>query len=161
MRFGRRRDLERAIDGHNSVVRVCEEQNRLFKVFLFSMYYIGSPAVILGFNLSRSNTLDPFIKYSFTIFVAIVLSVVFCLNLFNALITKTAQKPRLHQYRYLNRRLTFRYRMRIMAFIERLCGPDIGFYCLDLFPMNNYEFYLYITNCVENYMLFQDLFKIQ
>ena len=161
LRFGSRKDIERAIDRHNSVVRVCEEQNRMFKVFLFVLYYIGSPAIILCINLALSNRIDLFIKYTLSVALAIVLSVVFCLNLFNSLITKTAEKPRLHLYRYLNRKLTFRHRMRIMRFIERLCGSEIGFYCLDLFHMNNYEFYLYITNCAKNYILFQHLFKIQ
>ena len=161
LRFGSRRDIQRAIDRHNSVVRVCEEQDRMFKVFPFILYYIGSPSIILCVNLALSNRIDPFIKYTLSVAVAITLLVFLGLNLFNSMITKTAEKPRLHLYRYLNRSLTFRHRMRIMAFIERLCGPDIGFYCLDLFPMNNYEFYLLITNCVKNYILFQDLFKIQ
>ncbi|CAG2172314.1 unnamed protein product [Oppiella nova] len=32
-------------------------------------------------------------------------------------------------------------KIKILAFIEKLSGPDIGFYCYDLFPMNNYELY--------------------
>ena len=41
----------------------------------------------------------------------------------------------------IKNRLTFRQRWKLLAFIEKLSGRPIGFYCYDLFPMNNYEFY--------------------
>ena len=40
-----------------------------------------------------------------------------------------------------------------MAFIEKLDGPEIGFYCWVLFPMNSYMFYKYVANCVVTYFL--------
>ncbi|CAG2170766.1 unnamed protein product [Oppiella nova] len=41
--------------------------------------------------------------------------------------------------------LSFSYQMFSLAFIELLSGADIGYYCLDLFPMNTYEFYEYCS----------------
>ena len=71
----------------------------------------------------------------------------------SAWVNKGAHKS----YPVLFSHLTQRYmplwlRIKLMAFIERKSGPDIGFYCYDLFPMINYEFYQYIYICGQNYL---------
>jgi hypothetical protein len=48
-------------------------------------------------------------------------------------------------------------KFQIMNMIERLAETDIAVPCLDLFPLNNYEFYLYISASVSNFFLFVDL----
>ena len=161
LRFGSVRDIERAIDCHNIVVKECEDINRMYKIITFIIYYIASPSMILCTRLALSKDLDPIIKYPLFLIAFIAGCVFVGMNFLSSLIRRTAHRPRLLLYKYLDRSLTLRHRMKIMAFIEKLCGPDIGFYCLDLFPMNNYEFYLYITNCVKNYILFDQLFKVK
>ena len=54
-----------------------------------------------------------------------------------------------------SRKMNFsiREKLKIMQFIEKLSGPDIGFYCLDFFPMNGYEFGKYLYVCGANYIL--------
>ena len=86
---------------------------------------------------------------------------VFGLNLITSQITRIAHKPRelFHEY-LLHNTVTFNQKIRIIAFIESLSGPDIEFYCLDLFPMTNFEFYLYITNCVKIYFLCHSVFAL-
>ena len=94
-----------------------------------------------------------------TISFVILFSVVFSLNLFSCFVIDSVHKPKYQLYRYLTKsNLTVNQRIKIQSFIEKLCGPDIGFYCLDLFPMNNFEFYVYCVNCVKNYILFNQTF---
>jgi hypothetical protein len=40
-----------------------------------------------------------------------------------------------------------------MAFMERLSAKDIGFYCYDMFLMNNYEFATYVIGFIMNHIL--------
>ena len=159
LRSGRRKFVEDAIHRHHLLVRLCADLNNMFRIWIFILYYIASPAIILFGNLALSKNIHPFLRKLMGILVILEFAVFIGLNFLNSLIIKSAHRPRLLFYKYLSRRLPLRHRMRIMAFIERLCGPNIGFYCLDLFPMNNYEFYLYITNCVSNYILFEGLFN--
>ena len=37
-------------------------------------------------------------------------------------------------------------------------GPAIGYYCLDLFPMNSYEFYQFLAIACNNYLLLITMF---
>ena len=47
--------------------------------------------------------------------------------------------------------------MQIEIFLNRISGPDIGVYCLDLFAMNLYEFYQFIAICIANYFIITKL----
>ena len=55
--------------------------------------------------------------------------------------------------------LNLHTKMKTSSLIERLCGPLIGIYCLDLFPVTNFEFYLFVVNCAKNLVLLIDLIK--
>ena len=61
---------------------------------------------------------------------------------------------------YTHKCSTIRDKIFVQLFIDRLSGPDIGFYCLDLFPMNNYEFTEYVMNFFVIYVLFSQTFRI-
>jgi len=49
-------------------------------------------------------------------------------------------------------------KLKVLGLIEKLSGPVIGIYCFDLFPYTNHEFYLYIGNCFQNFLLLNGLF---
>ncbi len=55
-------------------------------------------------------------------------------------------------------RMSIKQRMKILSFTEKLSGPHIGFYCLDLFPLNNFEVFQAIYIAVSNYFLIMGLF---
>ena len=58
-------------------------------------------------------------------------------------------------------RITRYESLKVQAFVERLStGPHIGFYCLDVFPMNDYEFYQYLTIVAKNYFLLLEFMSI-
>ena len=58
------------------------------------------------------------------------------------------------------KRLRLMTKLKVISLSERLSGPLIGFYCYDLFPFTNYEFYIFCVNCVSNYILFMGLYEI-
>ena len=47
-------------------------------------------------------------------------------------------------------------RRKIAFYIERFSGPAIATYIFDFFPLNNYEFYLFVTAVCTNYFLIND-----
>jgi hypothetical protein len=52
-----------------------------------------------------------------------------------------------------------RQQIKVLNFLERLGGPDIAVYCLDLFALNYYEFYLLIAAISSNFFLTVDWLK--
>ncbi len=65
-------------------------------------------------------------------------------------------------YTFLFRnRVSIVYKLKICAFIEKLDGPIIGYYCYDLFAFTNYELYQYIAFFSSNYILMNDLLFVE
>jgi len=87
---------------------------------------------------------------------------VFVLFIFNysmASVSKAAHRPYNKLYSIIVRKsITTTFKLKVLELIEKLSGPVIGIYCLDLFPFTNYEFYLYISNCAQNFILLIGLF---
>ena len=150
----------KAINEHKSLELLSEDLNSVLRYSIFYLYHLGSPALILDFYYVSSQYTDFIGKLVGGGIIVVVYSCVFLVNLFSSQVSGTAHRPRHYLYGYLNNMssITIRQRFKIMAFIDKLCGPEIGFYCLDLFAMNNNEFYLYVANCVSNYIFFKQLF---
>ena len=158
--YGNPQLVFKALNEHRKIVLFCEEINHYYKYMIFILYYMCSPALMLDiYYICSKKTEIVGLVLGGVIFV-VAYSVVFGLNMFSSQITEKAHRPRLHLYGYLNEMpLKLSDRMKIMSVIEWLCGPDIGFYCLDLFPMNSYEFFKYCSNCVLIYILCNQLFN--
>ena len=152
------RPLMKTISEHNFTAKMVTDLNEFFRLFLFGEYYTGSPACMLVLYLifHEDNNISILILY--IIMGISIYSFVFLVNMACAFISRSAKRPRIYLYKCFTRnQLTVKQKLRIFNFIEKLCGPDIGFYCYDLFPMNNYEFYEYCANCLLMYLLFNTL----
>jgi len=44
-------------------------------------------------------------------------------------------------------------KFKMMSLIERMAQKEITVWCLDLFPLNSYEFYLFVAAVASNYFL--------
>ena len=76
----------------------------------------------------------------------------------SASVTTVAHKSRPLLYSFLlNSNPSVNQRMKIEAFISRLSGPEIGFYVLDLFVMNNREFFEY---CYQLFIVYTLLIRL-
>ena len=143
---------------HNANCKLTVELNNFFKVLIFLLYYFGSPALMILMTLTHSKNNITIAKFVSLFIFIIVFGVVFSLNINSSRVSGSARKSVKHLLRYMSENiLTRKQRVKTMTYIERLNGPDIGFYCLDLFPMNSYEFYLYIANCMRIYFLILSL----
>ncbi len=92
---------------------------------------------------------------------------VFIANYISSSLSSSAHDFISHLYAFLsNKRFSVQHRLKISAFVEKLCGPVIGYYFYDLFPFTNYEFYEYFyewfiircLKCVIIYITFDLLF---
>lgn len=76
-------------------------------------------------------------------------------------IGKNAHKVRKKLQSYLvNSKVNLKIRLKISSFIEKLDSKEIGLYCYEFFPMNEFEFFKYIANIVFNYFLIVECLKI-
>ena len=46
---------------------------------------------------------------------------------------------------------------KLVTLLEKMTDREICYYCYDMFPMNNYEFYQYLSITGLNYFLIVDL----
>jgi len=124
----------------------------------FIFYY----SVIAGMDLlvilsvqEEVGTFNRTLAFMASIFGVIILMTI---NYSISLIPKAAHQPYNKLFSIIVKKPTgLALKLKVSGLIEKLSGPTIGFYCFELFPFTNYEFYLYITNCVKNFILFMDL----
>ena len=106
------------------------------------------------FTTFPTKTTQQFSEFAWSLLFILVYTLIFGLIFLNSQITRSAHSTRKYFYGYLNSTsLPIKRRMKIMAFMEKLCGPDIGFYCWDWFPLNFFEFYQYCAFCASFYMM--------
>jgi len=60
---------------------------------------------------------------------------------------------------FVRKPLNLQLKLKIKGHIETLSGPVIGIYCYDLFPFTNYEFYIFVINCISMFILILGIFK--
>ena len=84
------------------------------------------------------------------------------MNIMCTSVNKSAHKPYPRLFSILSKDsipMTYRQRWKLLQFIETLSGQPIGFYCLDLFPMNRKVFSQYLYFAGANYLLLMNFFK--
>jgi hypothetical protein len=151
--------LKDVIHRHNRYSELTFEYNKPFKYALAIIYFLFTPIVNI---LVYMTTFE--VNYLLRIFyalTAIVLSLlVFITNYISSSLSSSAHDFTSDLYSFLfNPRIiiSVQYRLKISAFIEKLCGPVIGYYCYDLFPFTNFEFYEYVSFVFSNYVLMNSL----
>ena len=134
--------------------------NAWSKNILFVFYYLTVPLIDLDiiYLIIEENILLRLISL---IMLFVVISHLLVVNYFLCLVGREAHKS----YPFINsvltrKRLRLMTKLKVISLAERLSGPLIGFYCYDLFPFTNYEFYLFCVNCVSNFILFMGLLEI-
>ena len=150
--------LMAAINEHHSIAKKTEDINHFFKYIIFIVYYPCMPTLMILAYLTKAHDTVLIIRF-ITIFIFIlVFAINFLIALLSSPISRAAEKPRKYLYKCFAQRvfknsLSKQNRLKILAFIERLGGHDIGFYCWNLFPMNYYHFYKYVAGFAITYIL--------
>ena len=144
----------KAINEHRIAEQMCKDFNDFFKIINFIIYFIVSPSHMLNIRLISDENSPVSARIIGLVVSLLSYTLSFTLILINSQIIRSAHRPRKYFYGYLNRKgMPFKTRTKIMTFIEWLCGPDIGFYCMDWFPLNSFEFYKYCAFCVSFYIM--------
>ena len=147
--------LMQTIVSHNKVSLLTKQLNRFFNVLIFVVYYLGT----LSIHLMIYTTHEKSSKFPLRLAACFVVAIVFSAALFIGTICgdviRTAHKPyaKLFKFSFIQNNISINEKMKIQAFIEHLSGPPIGFYCLDLFPMTTYKFFMYIYGSSSFYLL--------
>ena len=150
-----------AIHEHNYVERLTRDINIFLSPLIFIMYYFVTLSSQFFYYISqRADTL--FIHGLIFQFIAIWnMFVLMVMNISCSQVCSRAHKPYATLFSIifnLNIRMSLKQRLKLWSFVEKLSGPQIGFYCYDLFAMNSNRFYRYLCIYVSNYILIVTLF---
>ena len=156
VKYDNKRLLMAAIVEHHYWEIQTSRLNHFFRCMTFIIYYIGTLPTILFIYMLHHPDATRELKIPSLLIVISAYSIIFSMNAMSTWISKAAHKPLSLLFSYIstrNIRFSTSDRLRVQAFIERLCGPAIGYYCYDLFPMNTYELYQYLYFSGSNYLL--------
>ncbi len=150
-----------AIKEHNFVEKMTKDFNQFYRILIFIIYYIGTPCMLSLLYIVHHRDTNLYIRIIMALMTATAVLPILMTNYMCTWINNASYKPTALLFSYLCRtkiRIPLSHRLKIMSFIEHLSEREIGFYCYDLFPMNNFEFYQYLCMSGVNYFLIMSLF---
>ena len=151
-------ELKNALAEHNYCCLKTSQLNVTFNYFLVVMYLLAQPALNMLIYVSHSPETDSILRFAAGTLFGVCFVAIFTVNLLCASVTACAHKPLRIMYRLSKKdSIPVKENLKMMAFIEKLRGPVIGFYCHKLYPVNNYYFYKYICGWAINYFLIINL----
>ena len=132
------------------------------KYYIYILYNFVKPCFNVFVYLYFEPESKVLAKINIMLQIILVALLIFIMNYLCASVTAAAHKSQSTLYNTaLNKgeNIPLRIRTKIMRFIERLSGPEIGFYCFDLFPMTSYNFTDYVFDSIVSYLLILKLLK--
>ena len=153
-RFENSRQLTKAIEKHQKITLLVKKMNRVIS-YVFGFTYIScTPPMNILFFLGLQQHLHPLVR---TIYLSVAIQIVliiFLLNLMASSFSSMAHNSIDIMYKFLIKSdLSFNTRIKISSFVEKLKGHTIGFYCFNLFALDNYRFYQYVSSFFTTYLL--------
>jgi hypothetical protein len=145
---------------HETVSRLTNDINRWMR-YLMGVYYFCSVAPLdLGIVLMMSEH-NLWLKLTIGLLLIVIIVNACYINHLQATVIKLAHGcyPTLNSM-MANKPMSVRLKLKVLALIEKLTGPEIGMYCFDLFPFTNYAFALLIANMSSNLLMFIDVAKM-
>jgi hypothetical protein len=124
---------------------------------LAMVYFLLTPLhnIAVYMSVSETNTL---FRSLYLIGLTILSTILFIVNYMSSSLSSSAHDFTSDLYTFLvSKRIPVQHKLKISSFIEKLCGPVIGYYCYELFPFTNYEFYQYVSFVFTNYILLNGL----
>jgi hypothetical protein len=178
--------LMEAMSEHNEICVINEKNNKLTRWILFEIYYAASVIIDLAILQAFYYTNQQMIRNLFMAITCFACFLSFLLAFMAALVKSAAHSPyktlnsiiaksngmKLEKRRKTNNeilqqeetpleitRVSLETIMKMNNLIERLAQTQITIWCLDLFPLNFYEFYLFVAAVASNLFLFINLIK--
>jgi len=138
---------------------MVHRMNGSFRFISCIFYYSSVPAYDLLIILSIAKEVGTITRIFICSVTVMGVIMLFIYNYSMALVSEAAHRPYNKLNSIIARKPAVRVlNLKVLGLIEKLSGPVIGIYCLDFFPFTNYEFYLYVSNCVQNFILLIGLF---
>jgi hypothetical protein len=149
-----------AIHEHNYFTELTEKLNEMMCVFFGLVYICDTPAIniILYLTIYCENL---YLRSFYALFLAQAVILLFAFTFITSRISVFAHNVSSDIHKFLSRKRTTRIqlinKLKISAFIEKLYGTYIGYYCFDLFPFTTFEFYQYMYFVSGTYFLLDSL----
>ena len=144
---------------HNQIAIELNLLSKYFNLIIFFLYYIGTLGAQMICYISHEESTKHMFRFVAAFLSVVLISMMFGMNLLSANVIHSAHKPYRLLYDFLLKsKLSLREMFEVQTFIEQLSSSKIGFYCLNMFPMNNYHFFKYVIVCVSNYILIMNIF---
>ena len=154
-----------SIQEHHQITCLHVDNNRLMSKGLFVIYFVATPFLDVLLYLCIFAKLHLALYTFFLIATIISIFFVFLVSLNTALLCQSAHES----YEAINsfyvsqenskNPLSIKKKLKIVNFLERLSGPKIAVYVLDLFPLNYYQFSLFIASISCNFLLTVNIFE--
>jgi hypothetical protein len=157
LRSGKSIPVINEIHKHTHYSELTLKFNKVFKYVLAMVYMLITPLhnIAVYMSLSETNTL---FRLLYLIGLTILSTILFTVNYMSSSLSSSAHDFTSDLYTFLvSKRIPVQHKLKISSFIEKLCGPVIGYYCYELFPFTNYEFYQYVSFVFTNYILLNGL----
>jgi hypothetical protein len=136
-----------SVKEHHEICGLNERSNKLLCLILLELYYVASVFVDLALVIIIHMNTTLMIRSIYIGMIVLIVPLVYSLAYVSARLTEAARGS----YGDLNSIMAtqnIRY-SKMLRFIS--------VWCLDLFPLNNFEFYLFIAATAKNFFLFTHL----
>jgi len=160
-------DLMLSVKEHHQICSLNERSNKLLCLILLELYYVASVFVDLSLVIIIHMNTTFMIRSIYIGMIVLIVPLVYSLAYVSARLTEAARgsygdlnsimATQDIRYSKMLRFISKNKRFKIINLIERLAQTEISVWCLDLFPLNNFEFYLFIAATAKNFFLFTDL----
>jgi len=150
--------LIEAINDHNRCTEQVQNFNKVVSIALLFIYFFGAIGIDILIHVIIHKSINVYMRllYAITAF-----GFVFTLYIFTytaSSLSKSAHNLTNDLYSFMFRnKSNLRNKIKILAFIEKLCGPVIGYYCYNLFAFTTLEFYQYMAFISSTYTLLSNL----
>jgi len=147
-----------AIHEHNYYSKHIHNFNRAFSFALFAVYFLSAPAIDILLHLALQKSVNEVMRMLYILCIFHVLLVSYIYTYVLSTLSSRAHDVTSDLYSFIVRnRSNRRNKLKISAFIEKLCGPTIGIYCYNLFAYTPFEFYKYVAFVSSTYILMDGL----
>ena len=85
--------LLQVINEHNSISKRTKQLNEFFSLFIFVIYFIGTPGLMIIIYLTHEKDTYYYIRYAFGFVFCLIFSIVFLVNLMSSQISQSSHKP--------------------------------------------------------------------
>jgi hypothetical protein len=149
-----------AIHEHNYFTELTQKLNKMMSIGLGIVYFCGTPGIDILLHLSIYSK-NSYLCLFYALFCFQALIFLFIFTFMISRVSSAAHNVTSDLYKFLTIKYTTRipliHKLKISAFIEKLCGSTIGYYCFDLFPFTSFELYQYLYFISGTYFLLNDL----